>query len=57
MAKRFILIIIVIALIAGFAGGFYFRNYQSPISAVQSLINKDAGQPDTVDFALFWIVW
>ncbi len=57
MAKRFILIIVVVALIAGFAGGFYYRDYQSPISVVQSLINKDAGQPDTVDFALFWNVW
>ena len=57
MAKRFILIIVVIALVAGFAGGFYYRDYQSPVSVVQSLINKNAGQPNTVDFSLFWNVW
>lgn len=57
MAKRFILIIAVVALAAGFAGGFYYQDYKSPVSLVQNLINKDASQPDEVDFSLFWNVW
>ena len=57
MAKRFILIIAVIALATGFAGGFYYRDYKPPIPLVDNLINKDTGQPDGVDFSLFWNVW
>ena len=55
--KRFILVFIIIALVAGFTGGFYYRDYKSPISLIKNLINRDAGQPDGVDFGLFWDVW
>ena len=55
--KRFILIFIVLALAVGFVGGFYYRDYKSPISLIKNLINRDAGQPDGVDFGLFWNVW
>lgn len=57
MAKRFILIIVVLALAAGFAGGFYYQDYKTPLPVLSNLINKDARQPDGVDFALFWNVW
>jgi len=57
MAKRFILIIAVIALAAGFAGGFYYRDYRTPEPGLNNLINKDARQPDGVDFSFFWNVW
>lgn len=57
MAKRFILIIVALALAAGFAGGFYYRDYKTPLPVLTNLINKDANQPDGVDFSLFWNVW
>lgn len=57
MSKRFIPIVIVAALAVGFAGGFYYNNFNSPLPALRPLINKDAGQPKSVDFSTFWTVW
>ncbi|HEY4507051.1 MAG TPA: S41 family peptidase [Candidatus Paceibacterota bacterium] len=57
MPKRFILITVVLALAVGFLGGFYYNDSRTPENVVGNLINKDAGQAQDVDFALFWNVW
>ena len=57
MAKRFIPIVIILAVAVGFVGGFYYKDYGTPAPVLTNLINKDIGQPDGVDFSLFWNVW
>ncbi len=56
IAKRFIPIVIVAAIVVGFLGGFYYRG-SAPAQVISNVINKDAGQPKDVDFAMFWNVW
>lgn len=49
--------IILISLVVGFFAGIQFQRIQEPGIGLKELINKDAGQPDTVDFSLFWDAW
>ncbi|MEK7579764.1 MAG: S41 family peptidase [Patescibacteria group bacterium] len=50
--------VILISLVAGFFGGVQFQKSQEPIpSGLRELINKDVGQPEAVDFSLFWDAW
>lgn len=59
--QRFILIAaIMIALGAGFGGGygyFHYQNTQNVDAIIKQVINKDQGKADAVDFSLFWQVW
>src|SRR3989344_5281698 len=55
--KRFIPILIVLMLAVGFTGGFYYRDYRVPEPVLSNLINREASQPNGVDFSLFWNVW
>src|SRR3989338_1344645 len=55
--KRFIPILIVLILAVGFTGGFYYRDYRVPEPVLSNLINREASQPNGVDFSLFWNVW
>ncbi len=57
LAKRFIPIILVLAIAVGFVGGFYYRDYRVPAPELNNLINKGIGHPNDVDFSLFWNVW
>src|SRR3989344_625256 len=59
-SRKLIIVVILLALGAGFGGGFWFatnKNANSPLPLIQNLINKDSGQPEEVNFALFWEVW
>ncbi|MDP3974352.1 MAG: PDZ domain-containing protein, partial [Candidatus Daviesbacteria bacterium] len=58
MQKRFVPIIIALALAVGFLGGFYFKNQwmPAPIGNVP-VFNQNLGQQKGVDFSLFWNVW
>ncbi len=55
--KYFVIPSIIIAIII-FGVGFYFGKTQQvePIPSDTIIINKELGQPDTVDFSLFWQV-
>lgn len=55
--KRLIIIFIVVALIAGFSGGFYYRDYKTPLQINLPIINDTQSKPDNVDFGMFWDVW
>lgn len=58
MHKRFIPIVIVIAVAVGFLGGFYFKNQWLPIPVGNvPVINQNIGQPKGIDFSLFWNTW
>ncbi len=50
---------ILISLILGFGGGFWFGNYRvaGTLPVFKQLINKDVGKSEDLDFALFWQVW
>lgn len=60
MAKKSVSIFIFALLLAGtaFYGGFYYGKSQVPsIYAVEGVGNKTLGEPDNVDFSLFWDAW
>jgi carboxyl-terminal processing protease len=41
-----------------FFSGYYFGETSIPVEdSISSLINKDEGKPDTVDFSAFWKAW
>ena len=48
---------ILISLITGFFGGVEFQKFQEPSSGLKELISRDVGQPEAVDFSLFWDAW
>lgn len=50
---------VVISLALGFGGGFWFTEFKNSESlpVIKNLINQNYGQPNDVDFSLFWEVW
>ena len=48
---------ILISLIIGFFGCVEFQKFQEPSGGLRELINRDMGQPEAVDFSLFWDAW
>lgn len=58
MAKRFIPILIILSIVVGFAGGFFFQEFRGETgSKFTDIANRDANQPEGVDFAMFWDAW
>ncbi|MFY9493503.1 MAG: S41 family peptidase [Minisyncoccia bacterium] len=60
MTRKTTSLFIFIVLIAGtaFYGGFYYGQSQVPaIYSIEGLDNKTLGQPENVDFSLFWDAW
>lgn len=56
--KRFLPVLLIITLAAGFAGGvFYSRKQEASIPVIQKLTNQDVGKIKNVDFSEFWSVW
>lgn len=50
--------IILISLALGFFSGIEYQKTQEPgPGGLRELINRDAGQPEAVDFSLFWDAW
>ncbi len=50
--------VILVSLAAGFFIGVGFQKAQEPSGGgLRELINRDLGQPQGVDFSLFWDVW
>jgi len=60
LQKRIALIVLVAALLGvGFYSGLRFEKFKSNNDAEKiatSIINKNAGQPSSIDFSLFWTV-
>lgn len=58
MSRKILILLLVVALGAGFAGGIFFERSSGKVSnPVKILLNKDLGQPAYVDFSLFWDTW
>ncbi|OGN03720.1 MAG: hypothetical protein A2655_04175 [Candidatus Yanofskybacteria bacterium RIFCSPHIGHO2_01_FULL_43_42] len=56
--KKLLVLSLIVALGAGFAGGVFFeRSNGVESNPIKILINKDLGQPDYADFSLFWDTW
>ncbi|MEK7124856.1 MAG: S41 family peptidase [Patescibacteria group bacterium] len=56
---RILTIVVLVALVVGFGSGFWFANYRVTDGefGLQTLFNKEYGQPKNIDFGLFWQVW
>jgi len=57
LKKGLFLFGLLIIILAGFVGGFYFRQSQIPITPPEGIINADLGQSEEFDFSLFWEAW
>ena len=58
MKYRIFVPIIAVSLILGFLGGIQYQKTQEPEGGgLRELINRDLGQPEAVDFSLFWEAW
>lgn len=57
MSKRFIIIMVLVAVAVGFTSGFYFNDLRGTPVFYKGVINKETGQPKKVDFSEFWNVW
>lgn len=58
-SKQILVLSITISLALGFTGGFWFQNLgtANSLNTVKTLINKEQGKPESVDFSLFWKVY
>lgn len=58
MKYKILIPIIAVSLALGFLGGVEFQKAQDPFGGgLRDLINRDLGQPEAVDFSLFWEAW
>jgi len=58
ISKKLFIPLLLAILIVGFTGGLFFeRSNGVESNLVKTLINRDLGQPDYVDFSLFWDTW
>jgi len=57
-SRKILIVLLIVALGAGFAGGIFFERLNGVGSnPIKILINMNLGQPDYVDFSLFWDTW
>ena len=58
ISRKIFITLLIGVLGVGFAGGIFFeRSNEVEFNPVKILLNKDLGQPDYVDFSLFWDTW
>lgn len=58
ISKKLFIPLLLVVLVVGFAGGIFFeRSSGDTGNPVKILLNKDLGQPDHIDFSLFWDTW
>src|SRR3990167_370529 len=58
VSKKIFITLLIGVLGTGFTGGIFFeRSNDADFDPVKILVNKDLGQPDYVDFSLFWDTW
>lgn len=58
ISRKIFILLMASVLGAGFAGGVFFERLNDiEASPIKILLNKNLGQPDYVDFSLFWDNW
>ena len=55
--RNLVIAFLVFALAASFAGGFYLGQISGYVPPIKGVTNLGAGQPEDVDFSLFWDAW
>lgn len=58
-SRKIVITSVLISLLIGFGAGFWFANNETSgnLPVVRELINQNLGQPEELDFSLFWDVW
>mgnify|MGYP001590738330 CR=1 FL=1 len=57
MRKIIVPIFLVVLTSIAFGAGFYFSQSQIPVAPPEGLVNVEIGQPQGMDFSLFWEAW
>ena len=58
LSKKIILVVVIVSLALGFAGGVLFvQSRETSTVSLKQIINPDRGKPQDVDFSLFWKVY
>lgn len=58
MNKKYLVPILVVAIVASFAAGLYVgKSSKSSVENINLAKNQELGKPEAVDFSLFWDVW
>jgi len=58
ISKKLFIPLLIVILVVGFISGIFFERFNGAVAnPVKMLLNKDLGQPDYVDFSLFWDTW
>lgn len=56
--KNFGLLVALLAVfVFGVSFGFWFSQTQLPSKPIEDVVNQELGQPEQVDFSLFWDAW
>ena len=59
--RTLLIVFVLLSLAGGFTGGYWYAGRaivaESTSTPLKEVVNRDAGQPQTVDFSLFWQVW
>ncbi len=53
----FLAFLAIILVATSFGFGFYFGMTEKDLAPIKGIINQELGEPEEVDFALFWDVW
>lgn len=57
MKRKFIVFFFVLIILGAFGLGFYFGKIQILPTPPTGIINTELGQPEKIDFSLFWEAW
>jgi carboxyl-terminal processing protease len=61
ITRKILISLVLLSLTVGFGSGFAFYKYHltanTSLPVLRNLINKEVGQPEDLDFSLFWEVW
>ena len=55
--RNLVIAVLVFTITASFAGGFYLGQISGYVPPIKGVKNLEEGQPDGVDFSLFWDAW
>ncbi|MGD0977184.1 MAG: S41 family peptidase [Minisyncoccia bacterium] len=55
--KNYVIGLVIIAVLVGFAGGFYYQQSKIILPVNIPVLNQTIGKPQGVDFSMFWDTW
>jgi len=57
MIRNILISLLLLGFIGSFAAGFYIGKIHGYVTPIEGVTNLDVGQPQDVDFSVFWDVW